>query len=141
MTNQIPLQYITLGPLLGQTATAATIAQAQAVFPNIAIPFPNFTGTIGQMLKPFPQYNGISNPWANLGISTYNALQTTLVRRFAQGLTFTWPTPSASSWTTWSGRRGTPSTTRSKGLRAQSTTPMWAVSSLSTSCPSAPVTS
>jgi hypothetical protein len=88
-TNQIPLQYITLGPLLGQTLTAATLAQAQASFPNIGIPFPNFTGTIAQALKPYPQYNGISNPWANLGISTYNALQTTLVRRFAQGLTFT----------------------------------------------------
>src|ERR1019366_6273159 len=33
-------------PLLGQTVTAATLAQAQAVFPNIAIPFPHFTGTI-----------------------------------------------------------------------------------------------
>jgi len=89
MTNQIPLQYITLGPLLGQTVTAATLAQAQALFPNIAIPFPNFTGTIAQTLKPYPRYSGISNPWANLGISTYNALQTTLTRRFAQGLTFT----------------------------------------------------
>lgn len=89
MTNQIPLQYITLGPLLGQTASAATLAQAQAIFPNIAIPFSNFTGTIAQTLKPYPQYNGIANPWANLGISTYNALQTTLTRRFSQGLTFT----------------------------------------------------
>ncbi len=89
MTNQIPLQYITLGPLLGQTLSAATLAQAQAVFPNIANPFPNFTGTIAQALKPYPQYSGISNPWANLGISTYNALQTTLTRRFAQGFTFT----------------------------------------------------
>jgi Carboxypeptidase regulatory-like domain/TonB dependent receptor len=88
-TNQIPLQYITLGPLLGQTLTAATLAQAQAVFPNVAIPFPNFTGTIGQALKPYPQYSGISNPWANLGISTYNALQTTFSRRFSAGLTFT----------------------------------------------------
>ena len=88
MTNQIPLQYITLGPLLGQTVTAATLAQARPV-PDIAIRFPNFTGTIAETLKPFPQYSGISNPWANLGISTYNALQTTLTRRFAQGLTFT----------------------------------------------------
>src|ERR1035438_6243955 len=89
MTNQIPLQYITLGSLLGQTLSATTLAQAQAVFPNIGIPFPNFTGTIAQVLKPFPQYSGISNPWANLGISTYNSLQTTLTRRFSQGLTFT----------------------------------------------------
>jgi hypothetical protein len=89
MTNQIPLQYIVLGPLLGQTLSSTTLAQAQAVFPNVAIPFPNFTGTIAQALKPYPQYNGISNPWANLGISTYNALQATLTRRFSHGLTFT----------------------------------------------------
>ena len=88
-TNQIPLQYIVLGPLLGQTLSATTLAQAQAVFPNIGIPFPNFTGTIAQALKPYPQYSGISNPWANLGISTYNALQTTLTHRFSKGLTFT----------------------------------------------------
>jgi hypothetical protein len=88
-TNQIPSQYIVLGPLLGQTASAATIAQAQAVFPNVGNPFPNFTGTIAQLLKPYPQYSGISNPWADLGISTYNSFQATLVRRFSQGLTFT----------------------------------------------------
>ncbi|HTS63690.1 MAG TPA: TonB-dependent receptor [Candidatus Acidoferrales bacterium] len=88
-TNQIPLQYIVLGPLLGQTLSATTLAQAQAVFPNIGIPFPNFTGTIAQALKPYPQYNGISNPWANLGISTYNALQATLTHRLSKGLTFT----------------------------------------------------
>jgi len=89
MTNQIPLQYLALGSLLGQTYSPATLAQAQALFPNIGLPFPNFTGTIAQALKPFPQYNGIANPWANLGISTYNALQTSLTRRFAQGFTFT----------------------------------------------------
>jgi hypothetical protein len=58
------------------------------MFPNVAIPFPNFTGTIGQALKPFPQYNGISNPWLDVGNSTYNALQVSLNHRFAKGLTF-----------------------------------------------------
>ena len=89
MTNQIPLQYIALGSLLGQTLTPATLAQAQAVFPNIAIPFPNFTGTIAQALKPYPAVQRHRQPVGNLGISTYNALQTTLTRRFSQGLTFT----------------------------------------------------
>ena len=42
MTNQIPLQYIALGSLLGQTLTPATLAQAQAVFPNIAHALPQF---------------------------------------------------------------------------------------------------
>ena len=87
-TNQIPTKYLPLGPLLTQTLTTATLAQAQAMFPNIAIPFPNFTGTIGQALKPFPQYNGLSDPWLDVGNSTYNALQISLTRRFAHGFTF-----------------------------------------------------
>jgi hypothetical protein len=88
-TNQIPLQYLSLGPLLGQTLSPTTLAQAQASFPSIAVPFPNFTGTIGQALKPYPQYNSISDPWADVGNSTYNSLQVTLTRRFSRGLTFT----------------------------------------------------
>jgi outer membrane receptor protein involved in Fe transport len=85
-TNQIPAQYLPLGSLLTSTLSATTLAQAQAMFPNVAIPFPNFTGTIGQSLKPFPQYNGISDPWLDVGNSTYNALQIALTHRFAAGL-------------------------------------------------------
>jgi len=87
-TNQIPAQYLPLGSLLTQTLSATTLAQAQALFPNAAIPFPNFTGTIGQSLKPFPQYSGISDPWLDIGNSTYNALQIALNHRFSHGLTF-----------------------------------------------------
>ena len=85
-TNQIPAQYLPLGSLLTTTLSTASLAQAQALFPNIAIPFPNFTGTIGQALKPFPQYNGISDPWLDVGNSTYNSLQISLNHRFAHGL-------------------------------------------------------
>lgn len=87
-TNQIPTRYLALGSLLGSTLTPATLAQAQALFPNIQIPFPNFTGTIGQAVKPFPQYNGISDPWLDVGNSTYNSLQISLNKRLSRGLTF-----------------------------------------------------
>jgi hypothetical protein len=87
-TNQIPEQYLPLGSLLGQTLTATTLAEAQAVFPSIHIPFPNFTGTIGQALKPFPQYSGVSDPWLDVGNSTYNALQVSLNHRLTHGLSF-----------------------------------------------------
>jgi outer membrane receptor protein involved in Fe transport len=86
MTNQIPVKYLPLGSLLTSTLSATTLAQAQAIFPSIAIPFPNFTGTIGQAVKPFPQYSGISDPWLDVGNSTYNALQISLTHRFADGL-------------------------------------------------------
>ena len=39
-------------------------------------------------MKPFPQYSGISDPWLDVGNSTYNALQVSLNQRFSHGLTF-----------------------------------------------------
>jgi len=87
--NTAPLEYLALGPLLTATANAANIAKAQAIFPNIALPFPSYVGTIGQMLRPFPQYTGISSPWFDVGQSNYQGGQITLNRRFASGLIFT----------------------------------------------------
>jgi hypothetical protein len=86
--NIAPLKYLALGSLLTATATPATIAQAQAIFPGIALPFSNFVGTIGQMLRPYPQYSSISSPWFDVGQSNYQGLQTTFNRRFAGGFTF-----------------------------------------------------
>jgi hypothetical protein len=86
--NVAPLQYLKLGALLTATANAGNIASAQALFPNITMPFPNFVGTIGQMLRPFPQYGTISSVWFDVGQSNYQGLQAKLNRRFAGGLTF-----------------------------------------------------
>ncbi|MGA2156767.1 MAG: TonB-dependent receptor, partial [Bryobacteraceae bacterium] len=86
--NQIPIQYLSLGSLLTSTLNAANLAKAQAIFPNIQIPYSNFSGTIAQALKPFPQYTTIQSPWLDLGNSTYNALQVSLNKRLANGLTF-----------------------------------------------------
>jgi hypothetical protein len=86
--NTTPLKYLALGSLLTATATPANIAAANAIVPGIALPFSNFTGTIGQMLRPFPQYSGISSPWFDVGQSNYQGLQVTFNRRFNKGLTF-----------------------------------------------------
>jgi hypothetical protein len=86
--NIAPLKYLALGSLLTTTASAATIAQANAIVPGLALPFSNFVGTIGQMLRPYPQYGTLSNPWLDLGQSNYQGLQATLSRRFANGYTF-----------------------------------------------------
>ena len=86
-TNSILPQYLVLGSLLGVQATPANIAAAQAIVPGVGLPFSNFQGTIGQMLKPFPQYSGVTYYSGNLGNSTYNSLQVTLERRFAKGFT------------------------------------------------------
>jgi hypothetical protein len=51
-------------------------------------PFPSFEGSVGQALKPFPQYYGIYNTFPNAGSSTYHSLQTTVRKRTGHGLNF-----------------------------------------------------
>ena len=99
-SNQIDPKYEALGPLLNQQATPTTIAEAQAQFPEIKLPFGNFSGQIGQMLRPFAQYTSTGgtfqgpDPWADFGTSSYNALQATLARNMKNGLylliSYTW---------------------------------------------------
>src|SRR5215469_14979443 len=86
--NVTPLKYLALGSLLTATANATNTAAAQAVFPGIGLPFSNYVGTIGQMLRPFPQYGAISSPWFDVAQSNYQGLQATFSRRFAKGFTF-----------------------------------------------------
>ncbi len=93
-SNQINPKYLALGSLLQQPEDPSTLAQAQAQFPEIKLPFANFAGSIGQMLRPFPQYNGAGSiwmgpdQWANFGTGSYNGLQTSLSRRMTNGLYF-----------------------------------------------------
>ncbi len=87
-TNQIPVQNLVLGGLLTQTLNTTTQAQAAALGVTVSTPFPNFTGTVAQALRPYPQYNAISNPWRDVGKSSYNSLQVTFNRRSAKDVTF-----------------------------------------------------
>ena len=66
----------------------AMLAQAQAIFPEVGLPYPTFQGTIAQVLRPFPQYSGVADPYGNVGQSNYNALQASLQQRLSNGLTF-----------------------------------------------------
>ena len=87
-SNQIHPRYLALGNLLNATATPANIALAQAIFPEVGLPYPTFSGSIAQALRPFPQYGGIADPYGNVGQSNYNALQASLQQRLSNGLTF-----------------------------------------------------
>ena len=86
-SNQLDPRYLVLGNLLTQTANAANIAAARAIVPDIALPYANFSGTIGQMLRPFPQYSGVTDVYDNVNRSRYDSLQLTLDQRRAKGLT------------------------------------------------------
>ncbi|HKE26287.1 MAG TPA: carboxypeptidase-like regulatory domain-containing protein [Bryobacteraceae bacterium] len=93
-SDQINPRYLALGNLLNASATAANVASAQAIIPGIGLPYANYTGTISQMLRPFPQYSGVSTAWTNLGNTNYQSLQVVVRKAFSHGLTavfnYTW---------------------------------------------------
>ncbi|QNI35833.1 TonB-dependent receptor [Edaphobacter albus] len=98
-SNSMPIKYLALGSLLNSQATPSNIALAQAQFPEIAMPFSNFKGTIATMLAPFPQYasptsGGITCYSCNFASSNYNSMQVTVSRRLSDGITtqfaYTW---------------------------------------------------
>jgi hypothetical protein len=59
---------------------------------GITLPYSNFpttTSTVLQAIKAYPQYTGAIAPSAPLGKSWYDALQTTITKRFSHGLQLT----------------------------------------------------
>lgn len=90
--NQVNPKYLALQSLLGSTSTTANIASAAAIIPGIALPYATFPiaspGTISQMLKPFPQFSGLSDLFSSVSNSNYNGLQISIVGRENHGLTF-----------------------------------------------------
>jgi hypothetical protein len=87
-SGQIHPRYLALGNLLTAQLNATTLAQARAIIPDVQMPYSNFRGTFAQALRPFPQYAGVGADFVNLASSNYNSLQTTLAKRFSNGLTF-----------------------------------------------------
>ena len=70
------------------------ITDPRAGAAGINAPWGGFTqafgaaATIGQALRPFPQYGSVDNPFNPIGSVSYNGLQTSLQKRFSRGLTF-----------------------------------------------------
>jgi hypothetical protein len=87
-SNQIDPKYLALKTLLNAQATPTNIAAAQAIFPEIHLPYANFAGPINQMLRPFPQYSSFSDIYGDVGNSNYNSMQFTLEQRLSKGLIF-----------------------------------------------------
>ncbi|MBZ5563210.1 MAG: TonB-dependent receptor [Acidobacteriia bacterium] len=93
-SNQMNPKYLVLGTLLSASATPQNIAAAQAIFPEVKLPYPNFSGAIGQALRPFAQYSGINDRANKIGNSTYNSLQVSAEKRYSSGMSlliaYTW---------------------------------------------------
>jgi hypothetical protein len=80
--NQLNPSYLALGSLLTQNITSTAAKNA-----GIVAPYAGFTGSVAQALRPYPQFQNItelSNPNGN---SSYNALQVKLIKRLSQGMT------------------------------------------------------
>jgi hypothetical protein len=83
--NAVPFDVMRFGDLLPRPWTAAS---------GVPAPYPGFTGTVLQALRPFPQYTGISQTYAYFGNSNYNSLQIQATRHFKNGFAilgaYTW---------------------------------------------------
>jgi len=77
--NQVNPSYLSLGNALVEDIS---------LHPEIAKPFPTFTGTVARALRPFPQYNDVTTHRTNNGYSTYHSLQMTFTKRSNNGLSF-----------------------------------------------------
>jgi hypothetical protein len=77
--NQVDSRYLSLGDALLDDIND---------HPEIPKPYPGFEGSVGQALRPFPQYYGVSSHRLNGGFSTYNALQVSVIKRSTYGFSF-----------------------------------------------------
>ncbi len=82
--NYNDLSVLSMGDKLLQQINNAADAAALGV----KYPYPGFTGTVAQALRPFPQYRDISDPQATVGESNYNALQVKVQQRLSHGLDY-----------------------------------------------------
>ena len=84
-----PATLLPLGGLL-----KANINSPEALAAGIRSPYPNFANdlgnnaTVARALSPFPQYNEVFNNFDTTGVANYNGLQTSVEKRFSNGLSF-----------------------------------------------------
>lgn len=88
-SNELSPDLLRLGSLLTRPYNSA-----EAIAAGITSPYPGFTGSVAQALRPYPQYNNLLNRADPNGSSTYHSLQTQLTVRAAKGFdvlaSYTW---------------------------------------------------
>lgn len=87
--NQVDPSRLNLGGLLTQA-----VGSAAATAAGFGLPYPGFTGSVAQSLRPYPQFLNIENRSNPNGNSTYHALQLKAEKRMRGGFTmlgsYTW---------------------------------------------------
>jgi Carboxypeptidase regulatory-like domain/TonB dependent receptor len=81
--NQVPSHYLSLGPVLTDDINSPA-AEAAGITP----PYPGFTGTVAQALRPYPQFLQISDRVQIEGHSNYHSLQMRAQKEYSNGLNF-----------------------------------------------------
>lgn len=81
--NQLPSSDLALGDLLRQSISAPAVVAA-----GYQLPYAGFTGTLAQALRPFPQYQGVTEVAQPIGNTNYQALLFKVEKRFSNGLQF-----------------------------------------------------
>jgi hypothetical protein len=81
--NQLDPKFLSLGPLLLQKVNSPA-----AIAAGIPLPYPGFTGSVAQALRPYPQYQRINQLATPEGYVEYNALQVTVQKHTGSGLSF-----------------------------------------------------
>lgn len=78
--NQVDPKYLYLGSKL-----TLPITSPEAVAAGITPPYPGFTGSIAQALRPYPQYLTLTSVAGKRAYSNYNALQLIATKRVSRG--------------------------------------------------------
>ena len=81
--NQLNPQYLSLGSVL-----SAQIGSPAAIAAGVSSPYPGFSGSVAQALRPFPQYQTITLSSDPIGNNTYNSGQLRVQKRFSAGISF-----------------------------------------------------
>jgi hypothetical protein len=79
--NQVGFQYLGLGSLLLQDINSVAARAA-----GIALPYPGFTGSVLQALRPYPQFTSILDEFQPIGWSTYHSMQLRATKRYSSGI-------------------------------------------------------
>jgi hypothetical protein len=101
--NQVPVGFLSLGATLNANINSAAAAAA-----GIRAPYPGFTGSVAQALRPYPQYTALVPHSSPVGNSSYHSLQAKIQKRYSSGLSFltsytlskTLTDTSGNAWTT-----------------------------------------
>lgn len=92
--NQVNPAYLSLGNDLTMNISCLSANTCpNAIAAGVKLPYPTFTGTVAQALRPFPQYGNFNQEDNSFtpdrtGNSTYHAMDAQINQRFSSGLSF-----------------------------------------------------